>query len=124
MFAWLNNEGAVYKSHIPNETNYLFTGVRSTSQGSGEEKGPRRPFGTNPHFQSQSILSEDLRNEIWERVMQKKQSVREVSVRLGVDMRRIGAVVRLVELERRMKSEVRSASLPFVLVDFVCYTIA
>lgn len=38
-----------------------------------------------------------------------KKSVRTVSVELGVEMRRVGAVVRLVELERRMKEEVSNA---------------
>ena len=40
--------------------------------------------------------------------MVEKRSVREVSVKMGVDMRRIGAVVRLVELEKRWKAEVCS----------------
>ena len=65
-----------------------------------------RPFPLNRNFVSQSILSEDLRNEIWDKVRQQGKSVREVSVEMGVDMRRVAAVVRLVEVERRMKAEV------------------
>lgn len=65
-----------------------------------------RPFPLNPHFQSESILSEDLRMEVWRRVQNEKKSVRQVSVELGIDMRRVGAVVRLVEVERRMRAEV------------------
>jgi len=34
------------------------------------------------------------------------KSVRTVSVELGVEMRRVGAVVRLVEVERRMRADV------------------
>ena len=67
-----------------------------------------RPFPLNRNFVSQSILSEDLRNEIWERVQLGKKSVRQVSMEMGVDMRRVAAVVRLVEVERRMKAEVSS----------------
>jgi hypothetical protein len=65
-----------------------------------------RPFPLNRNFTSQSILSEDLRNEIWDRVQQQGKSVRQVSIEMGVDMRRVAAVVRLVEVERRMKAEV------------------
>ena len=64
------------------------------------------PFPLNPHFVSQSIPSEALRHEVWKRVQEGKKSVRQVSVELGVEMRRVGAIVRLVELERRMKEEV------------------
>jgi hypothetical protein len=70
-----------------------------------------RPFPLNKNFVSQSILSEDLRNEIWERVQRQGKSVRQVSMEMGVDMRRVAAVVRLIEVERRMKAEV---SLPMV----------
>lgn len=65
------------------------------------------PFPLNPHFVSESILSEALRLELWKRVMVEKKSVRQVSVELGVEMRRVGAVVRLVEVEKRMRSKVR-----------------
>ena len=66
------------------------------------------PFPLNPHFVSESILSEALRLEIWKRVMVEKKSVRQVSVELGVEMRRVGAVVRLVEVEKRMRAKVRA----------------
>lgn len=65
-----------------------------------------RPFPMNAQFTSQSILSEDFRLEIWRRVQESGKSVRQVSAEMGVDMRRVAAVVRLVEVERRMKAEV------------------
>ncbi|RMD39890.1 hypothetical protein DV735_g5237, partial [Chaetothyriales sp. CBS 134920] len=60
------------------------------------------PFPLNPHFISQSIPSEALRAEVWKRVQEEKKSVRQVSVELGVEMRRVGAIVRLMELEKSM----------------------
>ena len=66
-----------------------------------------KPFPLNAHFTSQSVLSEELRQEIWRRVQIEGKSVREVSIELGVEMRRVGAVVRLLEVERRMRAEVR-----------------
>ena len=65
-----------------------------------------KPFPLNEHFISEPVLSEELRQEIWRRVQVEGKSVRHVSVELGVEMRRVGAVVRLVEVERRMKAEV------------------
>ena len=73
-----------------------------------------RPFPLNSNFVSQSILSEDLRNEIWKRVQEQGKSVRQVSIEMGVDMRRVAAVVRLVEVERRMRAEVSTHSPSFL----------
>lgn len=85
-----------------------------------ETKEDLRPFPLNPHFVSQSVLSEDLRQEIWKRVKVDGKTVRTVSVELGVEMRRVGAVVRLVEVERRMRAEVSYTTSPFQLTEYVC----
>lgn len=100
MFAWLNTEGAALKNHTPGETNYLPTR-------NFRDNAPPTPFPNNDRFISESVLSEELRNEIYTRVVTKKKSVRAVSVELGVEMKRIAAVVRLVELEKRQKAQVR-----------------
>ena len=105
MFEWLNGEGASLKHHIPGETNYL----RGSREPDPNETP--RPFPNNRNFISESILSEDLRNEIYVRVIEKKKSLRAVSVELGIDMKRIAAVVRLVELEKRQRAQVRISSI-------------
>lgn len=71
-----------------------------------ESRQDLRPFPLNPAFVSQSVLSGELRNAIYEHVVVRGKSVRAVSVLFGVDMRRVGAVVRLVELEKRWIKEV------------------
>ena len=107
MFEWLSTEGAALKHHIPGETNYL-------SQLKGRDDGDLpRPFPNNPNYISESILSEDLRNEVYVRVVEQKKSLRAVSVQLGIDMKRIAAVVRLVELERRQRAQVCLSSTSF-----------
>lgn len=103
MFEWLNTQGAALKHHVPGETNYL--SPFGKDRDSNFEEAPR-PFPNNRNFISESVLSEDLRNEVYKRVIQQKKSLRAVSVELGIDMKRIGAVVRLVELERRQRSQV------------------
>jgi hypothetical protein len=71
-----------------------------------EDPGDLRPFPLNRYFQSQPVLSEELRQEIWRRVKTQGDSVRTVSTALNVEMRRVAAVVRLVELEKEMIREV------------------
>lgn len=71
-----------------------------------EDRADLKPFPLNPLFVSESVLSEDLRNRLYEEVVEKKKSVRTVSVMYGVDMRRVAAVVRLVTLEKQMAREV------------------
>lgn len=119
MFDWLNGPGAELKHHIPGSTNYVTQlrnrrGGESNSESSGRrddaesgaDYGLKSPFPLNPQFVSEPILSEELSNEIYKRVVEQKKSVRSVSVEMRVDMRRVGAVVRLKELEKRMKNEV------------------
>lgn len=137
-YQWLEGPGEVFRHPLPNSTNYLnaydragnllrATKHREASTSAPETadsraldaaaEGPEipketaedlRPFPMNNHFVSQSILSEELRLEIWRRVQEYGKSVRQVSAEMGVDMRRVAAVVRLVEVERRMKAEVSS----------------
>ncbi|KAL8291080.1 hypothetical protein RB597_005561 [Gaeumannomyces tritici] len=59
----------------------------------------RLPFPLNPQFQSHPVLSEELRNDIWKRVMIQGEPMLSVSAELGVDVRRVAAVVRLKEVE-------------------------
>lgn len=119
MFEWLGGQGQDLKVHTPGVPNYITTlrerrergpaaeqsGNQGAAQDSGAGREPR-PFPLNPAFVSESVLSEELRGEIFQRIAVQKQNIREVSVDLGVDMRRIGAVVRLVELERRWRKQV------------------
>ncbi|PKY06266.1 hypothetical protein P168DRAFT_288213 [Aspergillus campestris IBT 28561] len=117
MFQWLAKEGSELKSHVPGRTNYL-TRLKERrargEEGANSKAALTHPFPLNPYFSAENILSEELRNEIHARVTgRNKKSVRAVSVELGVDMRRVAAVVRLVELEKRMKSQNKQLALPY-----------
>lgn len=59
-----------------------------------------RVFPANPNFISQPVLSEEFREVIWEKIMKEGLSVREVSAQMRVEMSRVGAVVRLKEIEK------------------------
>lgn len=66
-----------------------------------------RPFPLNKEFRSQSVLSEELRDVIYERVTKLGLSVRVVSAELGITMERVAAVVRLKQLELDWLQQVR-----------------
>ena len=111
MFAWLDGPGESFRHPLPKSTNYLSAydkrgKLLREGEDTKESREDLRPFPLNQHFISESILSEPLRQEIWRRVQVEKKSVRTVSVEMGVEMRRVGAVVRLVELEKRRREEV------------------
>ncbi|KAJ5619278.1 hypothetical protein N7510_003262 [Penicillium lagena] len=109
MFAWLNTTGATLKHHVPGETNYV-TGVVRNVMSDG---GSKLPFPNNPSFFSEPVLSEELRNEIYARVTKQQKSIRAVSVDMGIDMNRVAAVVRLVELEKRQRAQGKPLALPY-----------
>lgn len=71
-----------------------------------EEPGRDQPFRNNPWFKSQPVLSEYVRNLIYDKVTQKGETLKAVSVELGVDVRRVAAVVRMKEVELQWKAEV------------------
>lgn len=91
-FSWLNGPGKSFQSASSN-CNYL---------GSG-----RKPFPLNPYFVSESVLSERLREEVYQSVAVKGESVRSVSVKFSITMERVAAVVRLKQMEKNWESEVR-----------------
>lgn len=59
-----------------------------------------RPFPLNRDFVSQPVASEELREAVWSRIMKDGKSVAAVSAELGVSMERVGAIVRLKEIEK------------------------
>jgi hypothetical protein len=65
-----------------------------------------RPYPLNTDFRSQSVLSEELREEIYKKIVAEKVDLSIVSALYGVDMRRVAAVVRLKTIEKNWVSEV------------------
>ncbi|PGH09999.1 hypothetical protein GX51_00265 [Blastomyces parvus] len=119
---WLKGPGAVFKEPKPGSTNYLSAynnhGMLIRSKEGGKDTDAEtledlRPFPLNPTFVSESVLSEDLRNEIHRQVVEYGKSLREVSVMHGVDLKRVAAVVRLVELEKKWVAENKPRAIPY-----------
>lgn len=93
MFEWLKLRHGATMAEAPNSPNYL---------------GPFKdqPFPLNPLFRSQPVLDETTRNLIWEKVTLRGESLKSVSAEMGVDVRRVAAVVRLKEVEKRWVQDV------------------
>ncbi|KAH6705216.1 eukaryotic mitochondrial regulator protein-domain-containing protein [Leptodontidium sp. MPI-SDFR-AT-0119] len=86
------NAGASKDSNSDGETKALEIPPESTRD--------LKPFPLNGAFISQPVLGGMVKEEIWFRIMVEGKSVREVSAELGVEMARVGAVVRLKEIEK------------------------
>lgn len=106
MEAWFKQAGKRLKTHTPGQPNYL------ESRGRGD-RDTDRPFPSNPAFISQPVLSEEAREMIWNKVMVKWEGIKAVSAELGVDQRRVAAVVRMKEMEKDWEKQVCRATLVF-----------
>lgn len=131
LFRWLNGPGAVFREPRSDGVNYLTvydSGGRLRPDGgavgvsddelsdeeldsestSTDDTEAYQPFPMNPQFHSQPVLSEELKEAIWYMVTERGMSVRKLSATYGIDMRRVGAVLRLKEIEKRWEQEVRT----------------
>lgn len=135
-YQWLEGPGEVFRHPLPKSTNYLnaydragnllrATKHREASTSTPETadsraldaaaEGPEipketaedlRPFPMNNHFVSQSILSEELRVEIWRRVQEDGKSVRQVSAisdHHRPDLRPVRTVLRNLQSAARFR---------------------
>ncbi|KAI6780480.1 Eukaryotic mitochondrial regulator protein [Emericellopsis cladophorae] len=72
-----------------------------------------QPFPNNSLFRSQPVLSDMLKEEIYNRIVVKGDAIKSVSREFSVDVRRVGAVVRLKEVEKRMIAEGKPLATPY-----------
>lgn len=84
------------------------TGESDDSKLPPETAEDLRPFPLNQYFRSQPVLSEDLREAIYQRVKRDGATVSLASVEFGVSNERVGAVVRLKQMEKEWVAQVRS----------------
>jgi hypothetical protein len=84
-----------------------------------------RPFPLNKYFRSQPVLSEELREAIYQRVTRDGATVSLASVEYGVSNERVAAVVRLKQMEKEWVAQVRILLTPliFPLHDETIYKI-
>ncbi|KAJ4352964.1 hypothetical protein N0V95_003757 [Ascochyta clinopodiicola] len=72
-----------------------------------------RPFPLNQYFRSQPVLSEKLREAIYQRVKRDGATVSLASVEFGVSNERVGAVVRLKQMEKEWVAQGKTLAVPY-----------
>ncbi|KAK4502353.1 hypothetical protein PRZ48_005778 [Zasmidium cellare] len=72
-----------------------------------------RPYPLNQNFRSQPVLSEDLREVIYQQVAVNGVDVSTVSAAFSVDTRRVAAVVRLKTIEKQWIEENKPLAKPY-----------
>ena len=101
MYRWLNGDGSNLRQPRPGMTNYLADYNREGEYRNPEgNRGKTPPFILNQYFKSEPVLDDSMREEVYRRIVDEGKSVRVVSAELGIDMRRVGAVVRLKTIEK------------------------
>lgn len=100
MYEWLKSRHGATLAEAPSSPNYL---------------GPFKdqPFPLNPLFRSQTVLAEPTKDLIWNKVTIRGESLKAVSAEMGVDVRRVAAVVRLKEVEQRWIREGKKLATPY-----------
>ncbi|GAB7359789.1 hypothetical protein MBLNU230_g6958t2 [Neophaeotheca triangularis] len=78
-----------------------------------ERERDLRPYPLNNQFRSQPVLSEELREELYRQVVERKLDVATVSAAFGVDMRRVAAVVRLKTVEKQWIADGKKLARPY-----------
>ncbi|KAF8247811.1 hypothetical protein K440DRAFT_287205 [Wilcoxina mikolae CBS 423.85] len=117
--AWIAGPGQNFKRPLWNDMNYLTAYDRKTWQRRSdyEKDKMNMPFPLNPAFRSHPVLSEELKDHIHMLITQRGRTIRSVSAEMGVSLERVGAVVRLKEVEKEWIQQV--SMLRYFLVSLV-----
>lgn len=102
-FSWVNGPGAVFKQAGEEGPKYISAYDKYTWERKELEMDSpalTTPYPLNRSFRSQSVLSNQMREEIYSRVKTQGKSVRQVSAELAVSLERVAAVVRLKAVEK------------------------
>ena len=99
-----------YREPKRGETNYI---TQDVTYADNVQTKTSMPFPGNFQFRSESVLSDKAREMIWQEVMVNGMPLKAVSAQYSVDMRRVAAVVRMKEIEKKWEREVSSFPSPF-----------
>ena len=91
---------------MDNETPSLEMNIQGEQGIPKETLDDLMPFPMNRQFRSEPVLSEELKDEIFRRWKEDRKTVRRISADMQVEMRRVGAVLRLKSVEEEWKNQV------------------
>ncbi|KAM0325046.1 hypothetical protein ACHAQA_007583 [Verticillium albo-atrum] len=100
MYEWMEQSGHKFEEAPSNGPRYL---------GDANDQ----PFPLNPLFRSPRVLDESMREEIFRRVTEQKLSLKAVSADLGIEIRRVAAVVRMKALEKQWEFQGKQLAKPY-----------
>lgn len=101
MRLWLQGPGSRFRNHDPS------SGPTYLGRGNGAV------FPLNPTFRSEPVLDEEARELVWSKIVERGESIKAVSAELGIDMRRVAAVVRLKEVEKGWIAQGKPLAKPY-----------
>ncbi|KAI0506187.1 eukaryotic mitochondrial regulator protein-domain-containing protein [Xylaria bambusicola] len=101
---WERRQGRYFRRHRGNEPVYL---------SSRNDQVSDVPFPLNPEFKSVKVLDERARELVWEKVMREGETIKAVSAELGIDIRRVAAIVRLKEVEKDWIAKDKPLATPY-----------
>lgn len=120
-FSWVNGPGAVFKQAGEEGPKYISAYDKYTWERKELEMDSpalTTPYPLNRSFRSQSVLSNQMREEIYSRVKTQGKSVRQVSAELAVSLERVAAVVRLKAVEKEWVDSVCGFTFLFCFFSF------
>jgi len=85
----------------------LESGLATQTEKDDAKNFTQRPFPLNLFFKSKSVLSENFKEAIYERVVVKGDTVLAASAFFNVSVERVAAVVRMKQMERDWLKQVR-----------------
>ncbi|KAM3427455.1 hypothetical protein NHJ13734_008976 [Beauveria thailandica] len=99
MFAWINSQRG---QALANNT-----GPGSLSY--------RRdvPFPNNPLFRSEKVVGDSTRRLIYQRAMKDGQALKAIAAEMGLDVRRVAAIVRLKEVQKQWTDSGKKLATPY-----------
>ncbi len=78
---------------------------------------PDIPFPNNPLFRSEKVVNDPTRRLIYQRATQEGQALKAIAAEMGLDVRRVAAIVRLKEAQKQWTN-----SVSFTVFAFAFYT--
>ncbi|KAF2768300.1 hypothetical protein EJ03DRAFT_328343 [Teratosphaeria nubilosa] len=78
-----------------------------------ERLGDLRPYPLNHNLRSEAVLSEELREQLYQSAVRDGLDLSSLAGAFGVDVRRVAAVVRLKTIEKQWEAEGKKLATPY-----------
>ncbi|TQW01237.1 Ribosomal protein S35, mitochondrial [Cordyceps javanica] len=88
--------------------------VLAKNSGPGTLSGqPDIPFPNNPLFRSEKVVNDPTKRLIYQRATQDGQALKAIAAEMGLDVRRVAAIVRLKEAQKQWTSSGKKLATPY-----------